>query len=111
MVAAPLLVELKAIGTEKAATERERDDLQRRIDDRAEEDARVQSLADWCSRVGANLDQMTYDEKRLAIDALGVKVRAYRKGSVDADGTPHPRWTLTMTPVSTEPGTLYSSLR
>ena len=89
-VAAPLLVELKAMAAQKTAAERERADLRRRIADRAEEDQRVQSLADWCSRVGANLDLMSYDEKRLALDALGVKVRAYRKGTVDEQGLPQP---------------------
>jgi site-specific DNA recombinase len=95
-IAAPLIVELKSLAGQKTTAQRERDDLLRRMADRADEDARVRSLSEWCSRVGANLDLMAYDEKRLALDALGVKVRVYSPGAVDEDGTPRPRWEMTM---------------
>jgi hypothetical protein len=68
--------------------------------DRADEDARVRSLGEWCQRVGANLDLMSYDEKRLALEALGVKVHIYRNGATDEDGTPRPRWEVTMRPLA-----------
>jgi hypothetical protein len=77
--------------------------LQKRIADQAEEDARVQSLADWCARVNANVDTLTYEERRLALTWLGVDVRAYRIGTVDANGNPLPRWTMTMAPLPEPP--------
>jgi hypothetical protein len=87
---------LKSLGEQKTVAQRERDDLERRIADRADEDARVRSLADWCQRVGTNLDLMSYAEKRLALEALGVKVRVYLPGTVDEHGQPRPRWEMTM---------------
>ena len=99
-VAAPLIAQLKALATQKTTAQQQRDDLVQRVADRAAETTRVQSLAAWCSRVGANLDRMSYDEKRLALDALGVKVRIYRKDTLDDDGQPHPRWQITMRPMA-----------
>jgi site-specific DNA recombinase len=95
-IAAPLIVELKSLAAQKATAQRERDDLARRMADRANEDARVRSLSEWCSRVGANLDTLSYAEKRVALEALGVKVRIYLPGSVDENGQPRPRWEMTM---------------
>jgi len=89
--AAPLVTELKALAERKKAAEAERDALRNRIADRDAETARVATLAGWCQTVAANLDTLTYDEKRLALAALGVKVRVYKQGSADADGSPYPR--------------------
>jgi hypothetical protein len=50
----------------------------------------VQTLADWCSRVGANLDTLSYAEKRLALEALGAKVSIYRNGACDEAAGPCP---------------------
>ena len=110
-VAAPLVAVLQAMSARKKAAEGERDALRRRIADRDAETARVATLADWCQTVAANLDTLTYDEKRLALTALGVKVRVYKQGSVAADGTPYPRWDMTMRPVSPGEHIVYSSTR
>jgi site-specific DNA recombinase len=107
--AAPLLAELKSLADRKKVLEAERDALAQRIADRHAEDAKVTTLTEWCARVGANLDLLTYDEKRLALDALGVRVRAYRKGSIDETGKPYPCWEMTMNPVSTEIGIVYGN--
>ena len=85
--AEPLLAELKTLATARAAVERERDDLARRITDQTDEDARIRSLAEWCETVTHNLDRLSYSERRMALDALGVQVRVWRHGEVDADGT------------------------
>jgi site-specific DNA recombinase len=110
-VAALFMAELHALVARKTAADGERDDLMRRIADRADEDARVRSLAEWCSRVGANLDTLRYDEKRLALNALGVKVRVYKPGSMDADGTPLQRWDMTMRPAFAAEHVVYGSTR
>jgi hypothetical protein len=39
---------------------------------------RIVSIKTWCRKVGARLDQMTYDQKRTALDALGVQVRVWK---------------------------------
>jgi site-specific DNA recombinase len=107
--AAPLLAELKSLAERKKALGRERDTLVQRIADRDAKDAKVTTLTEWCSRVGANLDTLTYDERRMAIDALGVQVRAYRKGSVDDAGNPYPRWEMTMNPIIPEAAIVYGN--
>ena len=109
--AAPRLAELQALAAAKRAAQSEHDALQRRIADQAADRARMTSLSEWCSTVAANLDTLSYDEKRLALTALGVRVQAYRLGTSDADGTPYPRWELTMAPVSPEPTIVYDSTR
>ena len=50
---------------------------------------RMDDIELWCQSVGAEVDSMTYQDKRDALAALGVDVRLYR-----ADH--EPRWTLTM---------------
>ena len=96
--AAPLLAELRALAETKAATQQRRDELERRIADRENENARVQSLAEWCAKVNANIETLTYEERRLALTWLGVDVRVFRREARDADGQPLPRWTMTMAP-------------
>jgi hypothetical protein len=59
--------------------------------------------------VSENLETLTHDERRMALDALGVKVRAYRKGSVDEAGNPYPRWEMTKNPVSPEDGIVFNT--
>lgn len=96
--AEPLIAELKSLGERKKAAEREREDLQRRIADAEGDLARVKSLADWCATVAQNLDSLTYDEKRRALEAFGVQVHVWREDAVRDDGTPQDRWQLTMQP-------------
>jgi site-specific DNA recombinase len=109
--AAPLLAELRALAARKKALEVERNTLTQRIADRATEDAKLQTLTDWCSLVGTNLDTLSYDEKRLALDALGVKVRVYRSGATDEAGEPLPRWEVTLRPVSPTVDVVYTPAR
>lgn len=98
--AEPLYEELKTLAASKIAAEKERDELHQRIIDQEAEDARVRSLGAWCETVAANLDTLTYEEKRVALDALGVEVRVWREGAADADGNPLPRWEMTIDPAS-----------
>ena len=96
--AAPLVAELKALAERKKAAEAERDTLRRRIADAEADAAKVRDLAAWCQTVAANLDTLTYDERRLALTALGVQVRVWRPGAVSNDGAPLPRWEIEMKP-------------
>jgi site-specific DNA recombinase len=57
---------------------------------------RLEDLEAWCRSVAANLGDLAYDQKRLALDALGVRVFVWR-----ADHTP--RYTIEATiPLSGE---------
>jgi hypothetical protein len=107
--AAPLLVELRSLAATKTTTERRRDELAQRIADRAAENAKVQTLADWCATVNANLDTLTYEERRMALTWLGVEVQVYRTDARDEDGDPLPRWAMTLAPLMPERDIVYGS--
>src|SRR4051794_32636465 len=74
-VAASLIAELRSLAARNTAAEHELSATEQRIADRAADDAKVQSLTAWCQRVGANLDRLDDNERRLALDALGVQVQ------------------------------------
>ena len=95
-VAAPLIAELRSLAARKTAAEHELSTTEQRIADRAAEDAKVRNLTTWCERVGANLDRLSYTERRLALEALGVQVRVYSNRIPDENGEPYPRWTVTL---------------
>ena len=104
-------MELKALAAQKTAAEKERAELLQRITDRDTEAAKVKALADWCATIGGKLDSLSYDKKRLALEALGVQVKIYRPGAVDPAGTPYPRWELTMAPDVPNESIVYPSTR
>lgn len=87
----PLLNELQILATQARALASERADLANIATNRAAHRKRIEGLMKWCSRVAENLPKLTYDEKRLALEALGVTVKVYR-----ADH--EPRWEMTMLP-------------
>jgi hypothetical protein len=70
--------------------------------DQAAEDSRVLSLAAHAARVNTNIGAMTYEDKRLALEWLGVRVRVWRPGHTDETDTPL-RWDLTVAPLDGEP--------
>ena len=105
--AAPLIAKLTAVADQKRVAEAERDAVLQRIADAEADAARLQSLEAWAETVAANLGTLTYDEKRLALDALGVKVRTYRIGTVDETGKPYPRWVVSIDPRLPQPAFLY----
>jgi site-specific DNA recombinase len=41
---------------------------------------RLDELEGWCATVAANLGELTYQQKRLALDTLGVSARVWRVG-------------------------------
>jgi hypothetical protein len=98
-VATPLMAALHALAANRKAAERERDDLQRRLADEDEDAARLRSLDEWCQTVAANLDALTYDEKRRALDGLGVTVEIWRPGATNEQGEPYPRRQIALDPM------------
>jgi site-specific DNA recombinase len=90
--AAPLLVELRQLGVESKALRLDQQQLRRRAADHDADTNALNNITSWCHRVSKNLSTLTYQEKRLILDALGVSVRVFR-----ADH--EPRWEITMAPL------------
>ena len=75
--AEPLLDQLRMLAERGRQLEAEKTEImrQRAIHDEAR--ARITSLTEWCATVAANLGDVTYAEKRLALEALGVQVQLW----------------------------------
>jgi site-specific DNA recombinase len=96
--------ELTTLSSQRKELERERQAKMAALADREAEDRRLTDLAAWCSRTGANLGSLTYDERRMVLSALGVRVRVWQ--------TAHdPRWEIEMAPlpVETEPSIVFKT--
>ena len=93
---APLLVELESLASSVKVLRAERQEIQRRAVDDAATQQRLMDLSDWCRRVAGNLPTLTYHDKRMVLEALGVSVRVFK-----ADH--EPRWEITMAPLPVEP--------
>lgn len=86
--AAPLLVRLERLADQKRNLLSERARLLEQQVAWEAQQTELDSLEEWCSTVSANLEELTYQQKRLALDVLGFKVTVYK-----ADHTP--RWQVT----------------
>jgi site-specific DNA recombinase len=93
-----LAADLRALSEEVRVIEAERDSLRRRIADQEQGAQEAEMLDTLLDTLVANIDSLTYAEKRRTLDALGVKVRTYRIGTVDETGKPYPRWAITLEP-------------
>jgi hypothetical protein len=104
---APLLAELSALADQKKAATAELAALDQRIADAEADAEKVRTLTEWCQRVGANLDALSYEDKRTALAALGASVVLYGVGSEEAarDG----RWVLTLRPAPSGESIVYHS--
>lgn len=95
-VEAPLVAELKQLGQEAKELRSEHGRLTTLAGARDADTEALASVMSWCERVSTNLKTLTYREKRLILEALGVSVRVFR---VDHN----PRWELTMAPLPIVP--------
>jgi site-specific DNA recombinase len=68
---------LTALGTQRARLEAERAQLLGERDTWQRTQDRLIELTTWCRTVAANLDALTYDERRMALEALGVQVQVW----------------------------------
>jgi hypothetical protein len=59
--------------------EAERNKILGQRDARRQARSRLAELESWIETVAANLGELTHDERRLAVDALGVRVLVWRK--------------------------------
>jgi site-specific DNA recombinase len=86
-IAAMVQVELVTLTKHAKQLEEDRDTLRRQREIWAQAQVRFNDIEVWCRNVAANVDDLTYDQKRTALDALGVKVRVWR-------GDHNPRWKI-----------------
>jgi len=77
--AAPIIAQLKALAARKRELDTERDAVQARQASWQTSQDHLTSLQDWVGAVGANVEELTYQERRDLLAALDVRVRLYRK--------------------------------
>lgn len=76
--AAPLVAQMQSLGQRKRELEQEQASLAARHEHWEAAQKRLTDLAEWCGTVAGNLDALNYEQRRLALTALGVKVKLYR---------------------------------
>lgn len=77
----PLVAELRSLAAQKGQLEAEREGARTREDRRVAVESQLADLAEWCAQVNKNLSSLTYEQRRLALFALDLKVRVWRKGN------------------------------
>ncbi|MGH2535105.1 MAG: zinc ribbon domain-containing protein [Thermomicrobiales bacterium] len=87
--AAPLLIQLRYLASEKQRLIDERARLESQRAGWQTSQARLDDISRWCFRVAGNLPRLTYAEKRDLLTALDVRIMLYR-----TDHTP--RWEISI---------------
>jgi site-specific DNA recombinase len=78
--AAPLIAQLSELKQRRQSMRAEMARIETRHAEWQDTQLALDSLIEWTSVIGRNLDAMTWTERRLAMDALGVKVTVYPHG-------------------------------
>ncbi|MDP8922556.1 MAG: recombinase family protein [Chloroflexota bacterium] len=76
--AAPVVAEIENLRGQQRRLEAEREAVVVRRAGWEEGQRRLADLQAWCRHVSTRLSELTYDQKRLALEALGVQVRVWR---------------------------------
>jgi site-specific DNA recombinase len=76
--AAPLLAELTTLARQRKQLESERASILSRRDGWQAAQAQLKDVEAWCRDVAQRLGKLTYEQKRLALDMLGVQVNVWR---------------------------------
>lgn len=100
-IAAPLRDELRLLSGSRKALEAELGALTQRAASIRDDESRLMAFGEWAHRVSVNLDQLTYDERRMALEALAVSVDVFQVDDAD-----HPRWRVTMRPAVSDDGNI-----
>lgn len=85
---APLIAELERLGEHATSLQRERREIETQQDTRQRALARLGDLTKWCHDIAARLDTLDYEQKRMALVALGIEVKVY-------SAKHEPRYTIT----------------
>lgn len=78
-VSEPLLAELANLATERKEALEGRDALVRAANAATADRQRLMDLKAWRQRVSVNLEKLTYDQKRMVLEGLGVTANVYRQ--------------------------------
>lgn len=78
--AAPVVAEINALGARIRELAKERTTVLGRRAAWEQATARLADLEGWCRDVAAKVGTLDYAQRRLALDALGVSVKLYRRG-------------------------------
>ena len=76
---APLVAELSILAARKRELDGERAVMLGQREAWTAAQGRLDELTAWCDTVAANLDLLSYDDRRLALRALGVRVRLWER--------------------------------
>jgi site-specific DNA recombinase len=76
-VATIVTTELNALVKERRQLLAEQAEAQARHTEWEASQVQLMALEEWCQRVAENLDEFSYDQKRMTLDALGVQVRLF----------------------------------
>lgn len=82
----PIVAQLSMLAQSRRRLEAERDQILAQRDAWQAAQHRLDDLRAWCETVASRLDTLTYEQKREALYALGVRVLVYRR-----DHDPHYR--------------------
>lgn len=69
-----ILKETKKLKEEKQRLLQEKEQLHKRLEVRAVADFQIEAIKQYCDRVAQNIERFTFEEKRLALEALDIKV-------------------------------------
>jgi site-specific DNA recombinase len=78
--AEPVVVELNALAARKQQLSQEHERVLARRASWEAAQGQLKELAAWCQDVGANLKTLSYRERRLALEALGVRAQVWQQG-------------------------------
>ena len=78
---APLVAQLASLSNRRKALEQERDSVQERRASWFAAQANLENLEQWSKTVADRVDELTWEQKRLALNALNVTVDIYPAGS------------------------------
>ncbi len=97
---APLLALLAQLAPQAREAQAELEALEAERQEWAQAQTHLARVLAWCQTVAANLDTLTYAEKRTALDVLAVSVQVYPPGMATDAATGQPiRWRATMRPL------------
>jgi site-specific DNA recombinase len=70
---------INQLGERIEALQRDREEIVQQGENHARLLTQMNSLRDWCQHLAERVEQMTYEQKRLAIEGFGIEVRVYKK--------------------------------
>jgi hypothetical protein len=76
--AQPLLNEMRALADRKRALLSEKDAIAHTHQDWEAAQSKLQELEEWCEDIASKIEQLTWEEKWVPLEALGINVKVWR---------------------------------